>query len=451
MTVAYHFSKWRKGGVPVYTGPVYDPDAQAHFSRLTTQDEAFLNALNDLIVGLKADGVWSRLQAIAVWHPRGDEMLLNLKGATAGDFDYRSTIDQSLTTPVYTSQKGLEVGKETETHIQWQSHIIGPAACMGAYTSDILVNSIKQLFFSPLLLTRYILISTNGGLNVWEVRIQGDEGSTIIQDLTPQGDFNTQTDYNSWVRQNEDPYNYFYYDSPNQRTGIVTNASNSGLKMGLSINNPHQGAGEWTPLKIQWQRDPNAQLQGVFMQPSVTDTSDADSRDLGSTYPSLGGIAGKPGFFAGWREASGALPGGWFDSFHVYEMSESMTFIIGWSEYADPSMIASKTTSVSFPFKRFWQTYINLGLSPGAEACFDGIFVIPQNWGYKSMNFDGVTIVFGAYNTYTEVDNNNNIHNETFSPRQFLLAYWVTDQKLTQSETLALKSRLETFFAAVGV
>lgn len=114
-------------------------------------------------------------------------------------------------------------------------------------------------------------------------------------------------------------------------------------------------------------------------------------------------------------------------------------------------MVASKTTSISFPFRRFWQTYVNFGLSPGAEACFDGIFVTPQNWSSSRFNFDNVAIIFGAYNTYTETNNDNNIHNELFSPRQFLLAYWVTDQKLTQSETLALKSRLETFFAAVGV
>jgi len=66
---------------PVFGG--YDADAVAHFARMTSTDSALRNVINDIIVGLKEDGIWNKLDAICCVHDGANELdsLLNLKGA----------------------------------------------------------------------------------------------------------------------------------------------------------------------------------------------------------------------------------------------------------------------------------------------------------------------------------------------------------------------------------
>lgn len=67
--------------------PNYAAETSAHISRLTgvdLDDYNLYNALDNLIVGLKNDGIWDKVDHLAVAHYSGVNALLNLKGTSAG-------------------------------------------------------------------------------------------------------------------------------------------------------------------------------------------------------------------------------------------------------------------------------------------------------------------------------------------------------------------------------
>ena len=62
------------------TSPAYDADTIAHLARLSTYDTALADALDALIVGMKLDGLWTKIHAICVQHYAQSDSLLDLKG-----------------------------------------------------------------------------------------------------------------------------------------------------------------------------------------------------------------------------------------------------------------------------------------------------------------------------------------------------------------------------------
>ena len=80
-----------------------DPDAQIHFNRLSSPSTALKNALNTLIVGLKADGIWDNIYAICVQHNVQGESLYDLKG----------TQDSTNLTGATWSSAGWSLGNDT--------------------------------------------------------------------------------------------------------------------------------------------------------------------------------------------------------------------------------------------------------------------------------------------------------------------------------------------------
>ncbi len=63
-------------------GQAYDPDAALHFARMTSNDNALLDAINTLIITLKFYGIWTLLDTIQVVCDNEPDSLLSLKGAT---------------------------------------------------------------------------------------------------------------------------------------------------------------------------------------------------------------------------------------------------------------------------------------------------------------------------------------------------------------------------------
>lgn len=59
----------------------YHPAALAHFARMASDNYELRNAINELIVGLIADGVWNKLDVICVVADNAGDSLLDLKGA----------------------------------------------------------------------------------------------------------------------------------------------------------------------------------------------------------------------------------------------------------------------------------------------------------------------------------------------------------------------------------
>jgi hypothetical protein len=57
--LADYFASIAAGG-----GESYDADAQAYFDVLTSPSTPYMDATNDLIVELKAQGIWTKLQAL---------------------------------------------------------------------------------------------------------------------------------------------------------------------------------------------------------------------------------------------------------------------------------------------------------------------------------------------------------------------------------------------------
>ena len=66
--------------VQLYNVISYDADTIAHLARLSTYDTALADALDALIVGLKLDGLWTKIHAICVQHYAASDSLLDLKG-----------------------------------------------------------------------------------------------------------------------------------------------------------------------------------------------------------------------------------------------------------------------------------------------------------------------------------------------------------------------------------
>lgn len=65
--------------IPILTSSV-DADVQAHINRLTAPSAELKDHLNTLILGLKADALWDKLETVCVVHPNENESLFDLKG-----------------------------------------------------------------------------------------------------------------------------------------------------------------------------------------------------------------------------------------------------------------------------------------------------------------------------------------------------------------------------------
>jgi len=64
---------------PVLNG--YDSDAAYHFSRMSSSDMTLRGVINDLIVGLKTDELWSKVKALCPVCDNPSDSLLDIKGA----------------------------------------------------------------------------------------------------------------------------------------------------------------------------------------------------------------------------------------------------------------------------------------------------------------------------------------------------------------------------------
>jgi len=61
-------------------GPALEPEMVAHLSDMTDTTNPVLNlALNELIRGLKTDGIWSKIEILSVIHDNAADSLLDLK------------------------------------------------------------------------------------------------------------------------------------------------------------------------------------------------------------------------------------------------------------------------------------------------------------------------------------------------------------------------------------
>ena len=61
-----------------------DPDVMNHLVRTTSPSAALALDLENLILGLKADDLWDKLDVLCVAHPTEADSLLNLKGVSTG-------------------------------------------------------------------------------------------------------------------------------------------------------------------------------------------------------------------------------------------------------------------------------------------------------------------------------------------------------------------------------
>lgn len=78
-----------------------DPDVAAHFERMSSTDGALRAALSRLILGLKSDNLWPKIEILNVVHIGQSDSLLNLKGASIGA---DSTVVGS---PTFTANRGF--------------------------------------------------------------------------------------------------------------------------------------------------------------------------------------------------------------------------------------------------------------------------------------------------------------------------------------------------------
>lgn len=88
----------------------YDPDAQAAFAAMTVQPSANRKTLyNNLIVGLKADGIWAKLDWLAI---------LAAETAQAGRLNLRnpSKAWAAINSPTFTADRGYQ-GDGTSSHL----------------------------------------------------------------------------------------------------------------------------------------------------------------------------------------------------------------------------------------------------------------------------------------------------------------------------------------------
>ncbi len=95
-----------------------DEDVQNHLSRLTSTDSALRRDLSNLILGLKTDGLWSKIEILCVVHDVEADSLLNLRGTAIGPDSTKTgspafVADQGFT-PDGTGTDYLELGR-TET------------------------------------------------------------------------------------------------------------------------------------------------------------------------------------------------------------------------------------------------------------------------------------------------------------------------------------------------
>lgn len=91
-------------------GPTYDADAAAAFAAMTVQPTANRKTLyNNLIVGLKADGVWAKLDWLAI---------LAAETAQAGRLNLKNPAKSwsTINSPVFTADRGYQ-GDGTSAHL----------------------------------------------------------------------------------------------------------------------------------------------------------------------------------------------------------------------------------------------------------------------------------------------------------------------------------------------
>lgn len=84
---------------------ISDPDAIAHVARMAINDSLTAFAINDLIVGLKAASLWSKINQLCVLHKNAADTVLNLTGGT----------DASIVgSPAFTEYRGFNAGSASD-------------------------------------------------------------------------------------------------------------------------------------------------------------------------------------------------------------------------------------------------------------------------------------------------------------------------------------------------
>lgn len=92
--------------VPVFGG--YDPDAMFHFGRMVSTDSALRDAINNFIVGAKADRTWTKIKAISLVADNAADSLLDLKGG----YD-ASTVNS----PAFSVDRGFTISESANAYI----------------------------------------------------------------------------------------------------------------------------------------------------------------------------------------------------------------------------------------------------------------------------------------------------------------------------------------------
>jgi len=94
--------------------PSYDIDARPHFARLSNVDLKLKKDINNLIVKLKTDGVWTKLDDLYVIHKNKADSLLGLKG-----FKDSVAVDAGTSTVTYNAALGLNTNNNGSGNIAY--------------------------------------------------------------------------------------------------------------------------------------------------------------------------------------------------------------------------------------------------------------------------------------------------------------------------------------------
>ena len=119
------------GALTIVAGPSYDAAAQAYFAAMSVQPDATRKGLlNDLIVGLKADGVWAKLDWL---------VLLAAHDGQAGRVNavMPSKVAAAINSPTFTVDRGY-AGDGASSYISFTENITAGGNFSGADTDNTL-------------------------------------------------------------------------------------------------------------------------------------------------------------------------------------------------------------------------------------------------------------------------------------------------------------------------
>jgi hypothetical protein len=99
--------------VPANLGDKFDEDAQTHFDLLSgTFDAQLRHDLNELIVGLKTDSLWTKIDVLCVAHNDETDTLRNIRGVANG----ADTIKAG--SPTFAANQGFTMSNENNLDTQ---------------------------------------------------------------------------------------------------------------------------------------------------------------------------------------------------------------------------------------------------------------------------------------------------------------------------------------------